>query len=178
MLRGGGGEYQIASWECWRQSFNSTASSAALQTPSITLAGERKSKKTRMLLSCCFREARNKKNKKRKNILGGREDENQVFWILSDLLQLWQETIKCGRKSLENENSCSFHCFSSSGAFFFFRLKTYRIFCCSCNTTFLAFSPFVVKTILSRGKAIFLRFSQFNFYSLRLSSQMRWSRHK
>merc|ERR1711981_1401673 len=33
---------------------------------------------TRMLLSCCFREARNKKNKKRKSILGGREDENQA----------------------------------------------------------------------------------------------------
>jgi len=31
-----------------------------------------------MLLSCCFREARNKKNKKRKSILGGREDENQA----------------------------------------------------------------------------------------------------
>merc|ERR550532_3632247 len=31
-----------------------------------------------MLLSCCFREARNKKNKKRKSILGGKEEEKQV----------------------------------------------------------------------------------------------------
>ena len=36
MLRGGGGEYQIASWECWRQIFNSTASSAKLQTITTT----------------------------------------------------------------------------------------------------------------------------------------------
>ena len=33
----------------------------------------------RMLLSCCFREGRNKKNKKKKNNLGLKEEEEQVF---------------------------------------------------------------------------------------------------
>ena len=33
----------------------------------------------RMLLSCCFREGRNKKNKKNKNNLGLKEEEKQVF---------------------------------------------------------------------------------------------------
>ena len=33
----------------------------------------------RMLLSCCFREGRNKKNKKKKNNLGLKEEEKQVF---------------------------------------------------------------------------------------------------
>ena len=52
-----------------------------LQACHKTKLGQKQKGKWRrkMLLSCCFREARTKKNKKRKSILGGKDDEKQVF---------------------------------------------------------------------------------------------------